>query len=197
MLAFTFGQVWSRFDARRALVLEEANAIRTAHLRADLLAEPQRTESRALLREYVGVRAGVAREGGLGAALSRSEQIHLRLWDIAAAFAKENGGSVGGLFAQSVNEIIALHFKRERAGLYNEISTAILGMLFFLAILAMTSMGYHVGLAGERAPLVMFALAFAFSGVMFLIYDLDRPLEGFLRTSQRDLIELARKLEAP
>jgi hypothetical protein len=197
MLAFTFGQVWSRFDTRRVLVLKEANAIRTAYLRTDLLAEPQRAESRALLREYVGVRVNGTREDRLGAALSRSEQIHERLWEIAAAFAKENGGSVGGLFAQSVNEIIALHFERERAGLYNSISTAILGTLFFLAVLAMTSMGYHVGIAGERATLVMFALALAFSSVMFLIYDLDRPHEGFLRTSQRDLIELGRKMEAP
>jgi hypothetical protein len=197
MLAFTFGQQWSRFDTRRELVLAEANAIRAAYLRADLLTEPQRTESRALLREYVGVRVDSTREGRIGEALSRSGQIHERLWGIAAAFAKEHGSSVASLFAQSVNEIIALHFKRERAGLHNRISIAIMVTLSFLAVLAMTSMGYHVGVAGERAPLVMFALAVAFSAVMFLIYDLDRPQAGFLRTSQRDLIELSRKLEAP
>ena len=40
MLAFTFGMATSRFDARRQLVVEEANAVTTAFLRADLLPTP-------------------------------------------------------------------------------------------------------------------------------------------------------------
>src|SRR5262245_26018191 len=53
MLAFTFGAAATHFDARRQNVLNEANAIRTAYLRADLLPEPDREEIRNLLREYV------------------------------------------------------------------------------------------------------------------------------------------------
>ncbi len=37
LVAFTFSGAASRFDARRALVVEEANAIGTAYLRLDLL----------------------------------------------------------------------------------------------------------------------------------------------------------------
>ena len=54
MLAFTFGLAASRFDARRQLIVEEANAVSTAFLRADLLpppgAERLREMSRALLK---------------------------------------------------------------------------------------------------------------------------------------------------
>ncbi len=197
MLAFTFGQGWSRFDTRRLLVIGEANAIRAAFLRTDLLSEPQRTESRTLLREYVGGRVSGLSEGRLAATLARSQQIHQRLWDIAAAAAKQQVGPSAGMFAQSVSEIITLHFKRERAGLHSRIPTAVLGALLFLATLAMASMGYHVGLAAERTPFVMFSLAFAFSAVMFLICDLDRSREGSLRVSQQALIELGRTIGAP
>src|SRR6266850_3993533 len=52
MIGFTFAMALSRFEARRDAVLNEANAIGTTALRARLLAEPYRTESLKLLREY-------------------------------------------------------------------------------------------------------------------------------------------------
>ena len=57
MLAFTFSLAAARFDARRQAVLEEANAIGTTYLRARLLPEPQRSETRDLLRKYTELRA--------------------------------------------------------------------------------------------------------------------------------------------
>ncbi len=56
MLAFTFGMAASRFEVRRGLVIDEANAIGTTYLRAGLLPEPYREEVRKLLRECVSVR---------------------------------------------------------------------------------------------------------------------------------------------
>ena len=40
LMGFTFSLAVDRFDARRVLVLQEANAIGTAYLRAQLLASP-------------------------------------------------------------------------------------------------------------------------------------------------------------
>src|SRR3954452_10046475 len=56
LLAFTFGWAQSHFDARRDLVLNEANAIGTTWLRARMLPEPNRSQTRKLLREYLEVR---------------------------------------------------------------------------------------------------------------------------------------------
>src|SRR5438045_1409782 len=54
LLAFTFGLAVARFDARRQLVVDEANAIGTTYLRAGMI--PERGEEvRAILREYVEV----------------------------------------------------------------------------------------------------------------------------------------------
>ena len=53
LLAVTMGVAADRFDARRALVLAEANAIGTTYLRAGYLPEPASGQARELLRQYV------------------------------------------------------------------------------------------------------------------------------------------------
>ena len=56
LLAITMGMASDRFDARRGLVLAEANAIGTAFLRAGYLPEPESGMLRELFREYVPLR---------------------------------------------------------------------------------------------------------------------------------------------
>src|SRR5262245_26884722 len=65
MLAFTFGIVAERYDARRALVREDAVALRTAWQRADFLPDTDRAEAKTLLRQYVDVRVQYAEKGTL------------------------------------------------------------------------------------------------------------------------------------
>jgi hypothetical protein len=52
MLAFSFGSVDRRFDERRALVLQDANAIGTTYLRAKLLPAPHAARAQKMVREY-------------------------------------------------------------------------------------------------------------------------------------------------
>src|SRR6187399_1892492 len=56
MIAFTFSGAASRFEARRHLVTEEANAIGTAYLRVALLPEDAQPELQKLFRQYVDLR---------------------------------------------------------------------------------------------------------------------------------------------
>jgi len=56
LLAVTMGMASDRFDARRGIVLDEANSIGTTYLRAGYLPEPASSQIRELLREYVPLR---------------------------------------------------------------------------------------------------------------------------------------------
>lgn len=198
LLAFTFGMAASRFDSRRGVLLDEANAIGTAYLRTGLLPEPQRTHSRTLLREYVDVRLEAVRPEKTEQAISRSERLHGRLWEHAEAVAEKNPGSVVvGLYIQSLNEVIDVHSKRVTLGLRSRIPASIWFALYFVTILAMAAMSYHGGLTGASRSLAVFALALTFSGVIVLIADLDRPQEGLLRVSQQAMIDLQNTLNAP
>ena len=97
MLAFTFGMAGSHQSSRRALVVEEANAIGTAYLRAQLLPDPPGAEIQDMLREYVDVRTEAALSNAPGAVekgIVRSEELHEELWARSIVLSKEHSGSI-------------------------------------------------------------------------------------------------------
>src|SRR5262245_1198985 len=53
LLAFSLVMAVSRFDTRRDLVLEEANAIGVSYLRSQVIPSPEGPAIAALLRQYV------------------------------------------------------------------------------------------------------------------------------------------------
>ena len=196
MLAFTFSLAGSRFEDRRQVVLSEANAIGTTYLRAAMLPEPMRTEVRNLLREYVDVRLNAVQQPGqLAQSLSKSEELHERLWAQAVAATEKDRSPITGLFVASLNEVIDLHAVRVMAGLQSRVPAVIWIVLYALALLAMEMIGYHAGLANSRRSIAALALIIGFSMVLFLIADLDRPGQGMLRVSQQSMIDLRRSMK--
>jgi hypothetical protein len=196
LIAFTYGMAASRFEIRRGLVLDEANAIKTAYLRAALLPEPHRTEIRALLREYVDVRLGGA-ETGMGApAVARSEELQARLWRQAVSVAEKNLTPHTGLFIQSLNQVIELHTKRVTLGMQNRIPNTIWAALYLTVLLAMVGVGYFAGLTSKIRTLERLILVATFSGVLWLLADLDRPQEGLLNVSQQAMVDLRQSMAA-
>jgi uncharacterized protein YqgC (DUF456 family) len=197
LLAFTFSFAAARFDTRRALVLEEANAIGTTYLRAQFLPEPQRTQAAARLREYVDVRVRGVQESKTAEAIARSEELHELLWAqaVAASANKEGIPVMTGLFAQSLNDVIDVHAKRVQAGARSRIPVTIWAVLFGLALLSMGGVGYHAGLSGTRRSPAMPGMVLAFAAVLFLIADLDRPREGFLVVNQQAMLDLQKSMQ--
>lgn len=196
MLAFTFGMAASRFEARRQAVLDEANSIGTTYLRTQLLPEKQRKESERLLREYVDVRVSALRDGKVEYAITRSEELHVLLWAEAVRASEAQPGPMTSLYIQSLNQTIDLHSSRIQVGLRSRIPMSIWGGLTALALLSMASVGYQAGLSATRRSPAMLGLILAFSGVLFLIVDLDRPREGFLTVSQQAMIDLQTSMGA-
>src|ERR1700757_2319930 len=84
ILAFTFGLAAARFDSRRQVLLDEANAIGTTYLRADLLPD-KREEIQNLLRIYVAPRLEFVRSGKIAEGMRQSENIQSQLWAHAVA----------------------------------------------------------------------------------------------------------------
>jgi hypothetical protein len=191
LLAFTFSLAASRFDTRRTLVMDEANALGTTWLRAGMLPEPHGTAIRKLLREYLELRLAAVQSGKIVPAVARSEEVQGQLWAEAVAVGQQQPGSiVAGLFIASLNEVIDLHAKRVMYGMRTRIPPNIWALLYVVAMLAVGEIGYHTGMAGARGTLVLIPLILTFSAVILLIVDLDRPTEGMLRTSQQPLMDL-------
>jgi hypothetical protein len=194
LLGFTFAMTVSRFDTRKQLVLDEANAIGTAYLRTRLLPEPFAAHAARLLRNYVDVRLKFYSAGvdqlKLNSVNDETERIQSALWSNAEAAAKSDIRAVPtGLFIESLNEVIDLHAKRVTA-LENHVPESILFLLTAVALLSLGITGYGCGLAGRPHYVVMTVMAVLIAAVMYLISDLDRPRRGLIRVSQQSMLTL-------
>ena len=196
ILAFTFGIASNRLDARKELVRNEANWIRTVWYRSDFLPEPDRAETKKLLREYVRARAAAfqsADEERVESVIEEAERIQGRLWAMAETHARQDMPSdIGALYLESLNEMSAVHASRVAMGLQLRIPPGIWLTLGALTTLGMLMVGYQAGVAESRRTLAMPILAIAFACVVALISSLDQPIGGFTLTqvSQQPLVDL-------
>ncbi len=191
VLAFTFGMAASRFDARRMIVVEEANAVGTTYLRAGMLPDGRGAVIRKLLADYVDARLEVVQTGDIDEVLRRSDELHQALWTEAEAVGRQYPDSiVVGLFIQSLNETIDTHAKRVLVSLQNRLPLVLWVALYLVTVLTMIGVGYSTGLARSRRSLAVLVLALTFSAIMTLVADLDRSQEGLLKVSQRAMVDL-------
>jgi len=190
ILAFVFGMTASRFDSRKQLVLQEANAIGTTYLRAGLLPQTQGLEIRRLLREYADIRANFTLEN-VQEGMAKSEAIHVRLWDQAKALVSQDMDSeLRCLFVAGLNELIDLHQSRKTVGGQYRIPGTVWLVVYFLSLLAMLVVGYQVGMSGKRRLRGTPVLAAAFSLVILMIADIDRPRGELMRVSQQPIADV-------
>jgi hypothetical protein len=200
VLAFTFGIVSDRYEARKTLVRDEANAIRTAWLRSDFLPETDRGEAKGLLREYVDRRLAAVQSRDLDKLhklIIESARIQRQLWDMAVVNARKDMNSdVAALYIESLNELNNLHASRVAVGLQARIPPGFWLVLYALVILGMIAVGYQTAIAGSRRSWVTLILALSFSLVIALIASLDRPLHGYVTVSQQPLADLRASMAA-
>jgi hypothetical protein len=196
VLAFTFGIVSDRYDYRKALVRDEANAIGTAMLRTDFLPEPDRSEALALFKEYLNLRLELAQSGDLEKehveqVLSETQRIQNQLWSLAVTNGRKDMNSpVIALYIDSLNTVIDIHALRVAVGLQTRVPIGIWAVLYSITILGMMGVGYQTGIAGSKRSMARPILAVAFSLVFMLIASLDRPNGSFINVTQQPLIDL-------
>lgn len=194
MLAFAFGIVTDRYDARKALVIEEANAIGTAYLRSDFMSEPDRSRTVKLLLEYLDSRLAVARSHELdkvNTALAEAGRIQRQLWGMAVVNARKDMNSdVAALYIDALNQVFDLHATRVAISVQARIPGGIWLVLYVLVILGMLGIGYQTAIAGSQRSRATPLLAISFSLVIALIASLDRPQSSFIKVSQQPLEDL-------
>ena len=198
VLAMTFSMAASRYDLRRANVLDEANAIGTAYLRSDLIDAQHGAEVKKLLREYVDIRLrAVNGAAPMDAAIRRSVEIHQLMWNQVAAAALSAPGTNTSLMVQATNAVIDIHENRVNAGLHSRIPRSIWLALVAISVLTMMTMGTQTGLMGRRALVAVIPLSLAFAALIVLVVALDRPQKGLIKVSQQAMVDLQNSMGGP
>jgi hypothetical protein len=187
LLGFTFSLSLSRYEARRDLVVQEANAIGTTWLRAELLQEPYRTEMTGLLRRYTDVRIAWSEgDGPIGPTAAAQAQ----MW---AAMGRALRGEPSQLLSRglmdSMNESIDAQGARLAARAAH-VPDRVLRILVVYSVLAMVMLGYTMGGTGRSHRVATMLLSILLALALVVIIDLDRPRSGQIQVSQQPLLDV-------
>jgi len=198
MLAFTFQIAANRYDARKAMLMEEVKDIRIVYLRAGLIPEPYRSATKKHLVEYVDLRVDLLKDlSKMDYAFMNSRKILDSLWSYTEALAVQDRSSeVYALYTSAVNDVIDAYYERVTLVIVYRIPKAILFVLFIIGFLSMLVLGYQFGVSGKGSYGINLLLATTFSVVMCLIFALDRPELGLIPVNQRPLMILHEQLHA-
>src|SRR6266568_9217163 len=116
LLGFSFAIAAARNEARRELLVEEANSIGTTARRAELLPQPHASNVVRFLREYVPLRIEAHREAQFSDQFAttrkRSAELQDRMWAEAVAAAAERPSPITASFITSLNQTIDLEATR-------------------------------------------------------------------------------------
>lgn len=190
LLGFTFALAVDRFETRRALVLEEANAIGKTYLRTQLLEEPHRSRISRILVEYTDHRLEASHATARDAAreLARDHELVTELWTATvAAFPTIRSVDFSSAFLDSVNTVIDLSEARI-ASRQVRVPYAVYTVLILYIIAAAGLHGFTLLGRLERSSTVFLFLLVTLC--LMLIIDIDRPVGGRIDTSQQPMEDL-------
>ncbi|MBS1222559.1 MAG: hypothetical protein H6R23_2179 [Proteobacteria bacterium] len=196
LVAFTFSGAAARFDTRRALIVEEANAIGTAYLRLDVVPASAQPALRDLFRRYVDSRLETYRKfrklSDLDAAkaeLAQSAKLQADIWNQAVAAGRLEGAppAAAMLLLPALNQMIDITTTRTMAGQIHPPMVIFL-MLFGLALASALLAGYGMAGGKSRDWLHMLAFAAVLALAIYVIIDIEYPRLGLIRVDAFDQV---------
>jgi hypothetical protein len=199
LLALSFSGATQRFDARRQLILQEANAIGTAYLRLDLLPEEDRTALQQSFRDYLDSRLEVYRKlpnlRAAFAALDRSNQLQAVIWSRAVSASQKAGSPAPTLLLPALNAMFDITTTRTAATRMHP-PTAIFALLGILALGGALLIGFSMSESG-RSWMHTLIFAVFMTLTLYTIIDLEFPRIGLIRVDDFDqvLVDLRRSFE--
>jgi hypothetical protein len=198
MLAFTFQIVDNRYNERKKLLLDEVTTIRTTFLRAGLIPEPYKSNTRKLLIEYIDLRASIVNEitpQKIEHLKNRSQAILDSLWHYSEALgAQDRSSEAYSLYMSSTNDLNEIYNHRVTYTFEYRIPFAILCILGVITFFSMFLLGYQFGISGKKNNIIAVLISVIFASLMWLILALDRPEKGFIRLNQKPIITLYKQL---
>lgn len=191
LLAFTFSGAASRFEQRRHLIVEEANAIGTAYLRMDGMPVDAQPALRALFREYAQVRYSVYRnvrdEEETSLLVSRTAALQDQIWRQVVALCSRPGtpSQMAMLSLPALNDMIDITTTRVGAT-QNHPPFIIFVLLGGLSLAGALLVGYAGAESANRPWLHSIMFAAILPLTIYVIVDLEFPRLGVIRIDAAD-----------
>jgi hypothetical protein len=200
VLAFGLALAVGRYEARRAAVVDDANAIGTTYLRAQTLDEPVRTRSIDLLKRYtdtsIALSDAAPSSPASRKAIADGQRLQRELWALAGeALDSRPIASAPRLYVETLNEMIDMQTVRV-AGLNNRVPGPVLALEVFGAAAALGLLAFNLAILG-RGLLTVLVAAGLVSMLLLVTFDLDRPARGLIQVPATPLTSLRASMELP
>src|SRR5438309_6113980 len=195
IIAFSFSMAISRYDQRKNYEAEEANAIGTEYLRANLLSGADADRVHQLLQEYVRQRMlfyETRREPQLHQIDTDTTRLETELWSVVRDAAEKQPTPPMALVVSGMNDALNARAYTQAAW-WNRIPVAAWILMASIAVFCNLLIGYG---AHRTGVLLFFVLPLALSISFFLISDIDSPGGGVIRVLPKNLVSLSESLRA-
>jgi hypothetical protein len=191
LIAFTFSGAAERFEARRHLITQEANAIGTAWLRLDLLPAARQGPLRQAFRHYTELRSTAYQHGSQTAlqqqALDTSAALQTQIWQqaLAASQSPQAAPQAAMLLLPALNEMFDITTTRAMAS-QNHPPLVVYLLLGFLVLVGALLIGFDTADNTQRSWLHIVVFAAIMALAVFVIVDLEYPRQGLIRVDTAD-----------
>lgn len=192
LLGFTFSMALERYDERRQLVVQEANDIGTAWLRAGLVPGPHGPALQNALRDYAGLRQSSPLPDETEK-LARAAAQRNKVWALTAAAQATLDGPRAVSLVTAVNAVLDTGTQREKA-VAARVPGEVMLLLVLFAAVACFLLGYVLDAHGHRHRLASGILFLLMGLTIMLILDLDRPVDGAILVDQSAMRSLVASL---
>ena len=190
LIGFAFSGAASRFTARVDVIVKEANALGTAYLRADTIAEPERGELKAALREYTADRVQLLsskQREQIEALLAKVNGLHERMWR-SAIKATQDSPPLMAVVLPPINDVIDLH-STHLAMAKRHLPLPLMAALLGTAAIGVGMLGFGNGRVGRRFSLLDSVYGVVLAVALWMTIDLDYPSIGTIGLSNRNFVE--------
>ena len=194
LLAFCLGLTISiaqdRYEARRELVVQEANAIGTAWLRAKLADGEEGPAIRTAVEAYAKVRLDYidadTREAELPL-IAQTNALQSDIWKHVQVLVQRAPSPITASLVASLNDMFDAS-SSQRFAFDSRVPGHLPAMLLVGALLAIGALGFSLGLAGTRQLVLLWLMLLMWTGGMVLIIDLSRPRVGLVQVDPAPLV---------
>ena len=199
LIGFTFYGAGGRFDVRRNIAGQEANAIGTAYLRIDLLPADTQPQLRDDFRKYIQSRIAAFQKvpdmKAVNKELEQSSRLQQKIWQGAVQATRNSGPSTQTLVLTALNEMIDITTTQNVAAI-THLPVGVFAMLGLTVVASSALMGYSAATSPVRDWLSIITFALILGSAIYVILDYEYPRIGLIRVDPVDrvLIETLEKM---
>jgi hypothetical protein len=194
LIGFSFSMAISRYEQRKDYEEEEANAIGTEYLRADLLPDGVRQKVQGQLVQYLDLRIRryqAHASDDITELAAKTGQLQLEMWNDVKVSALASPHPVMATVVTGMNDVINRQGYTQAAR-WNRIPLPAWALMIVIAVFSNFLIGYG---ARKHHIFTLMVVPLAVSVSFLLIADIDSPQGGLIRVAPQNLIALSDSLK--